>query len=175
MKKGVIALLIAALMCLAGCTDFTPDNNISKNQDDNKTTDITSYSTPSLAITPEIVYNLEEVYTKFGTDLPVPSYMSEGYVFQYAIHYGEPDNRTSLIYNSTNGDEIRITQVPLPANPCPEPVPGEITEVVINGTTGNFTAGETKNKLQWCDEQYSYCLTGMIGEDEMVTVASSIG
>lgn len=171
MEKGAITLLIVTLVCLAGCTDFAPDNNISENG----STNITSYPAPSFAITPEIVYNLEEAYTKFGVDLPVPSDMPEGYVFQYAIHYGKPDNRTSLIYGHKNGDEIHITRVYLPGNPCPEPVTGEITEVLIDGKMGNFTSGETKNKLQWCNEQYSYCLVGMMGKDEMVTVASSIG
>ena len=162
MEKIVITILIVAAICSAGCTDLMQDNETS------------DYPTPSPAITPLIVYNLEEAYTKFGEDLPVPSYLPEGYLFLYATHYGRPDNRTSLIYGHENGDEIHITQVPLRGDPCLEAVAVETTEVMVNGTPGNLTSGETENTLRWCSEEYSYHITSVAGEDEMLRMAASI-
>jgi len=158
-EKTVITLLIVAAVISAGCTDLMQNN------------ETPGYPAPSPAITPLIVYNLEEAYTKFGEDLPVPSYLPEGYLFEYALHYDRPDNRTSLIYGHENRDEIHITQAPLQGDPCPGAVAGETREVMVNGTPGNFTSGETENTLRWCSEEYSYCISGVAGEDEMLRMA----
>ena len=129
--------------------------------------EMTGQITPLFAETPE------QARDWFGEDLPVPSYLPDGYLFLYALHYGGPENRTSLIYGHEDGDEIHITQAPLRGRPCLEAVAGEATEVMVNGTPSNLTFGETENTLRWCSEEYSYCITGVVEEDEMLRMAAS--
>jgi len=134
----------------------------------------TGPTAPSLAITPVIVYTLEEAHEKFGMDLPIPSYLPDGYSFSYALQYGEPDNRTSLIY--TKGEEeLRITQTPIPGNPCPGRKTAGSVGVTINGINGTFTSGDGENVLRWNNGHYAYCLSGSMQEvDVMVAIAASV-
>jgi len=128
---------------------------------------------PPLAITPVIVYTLKEAHEKFGMDLPAPSYLPDGYSFSYALQYGEPDNRTSLIY-AKGKDEFHITQVPVPGNPCPGLKTTGSVGVTIDGTDGTFTPGDGENVLRWNDSHYAYCLSGTQEMNEMAAIAASV-
>jgi len=145
----------------------------SETNGDNISIDTTTFPTPPSAITPDVAYTLEEAYKKFGSDLPVPSYLPEGYAFQYALYYGEPDGRTSLIYEKGD-EELRITQLSPPDKPCPGALTGEAVKVTIDGIEGTFISDDGKNQLQWSNENFSYWLTAMLDKDEMVKVAFSI-
>jgi hypothetical protein len=174
MNTKLLALVIIATLIVAGCIDFQEDTKTTSNNDGNESIGITTYPTsPPLAITPAIAYSLEEAREKFGVNLPVPSYLPPGYNFQYALQYGEPDNRVSLVYGKGN-DELSITRVPGPGNPCPWQETGSPECVTFNGTNGTFTSTEGDNVLGWAGEQYSYCLVGTLERDEMVKIAASI-
>ncbi|MDK2890243.1 MAG: hypothetical protein PWR21_875 [Methanoculleus sp.] len=170
---ATFVLLVVGLIA-AGCLDYgegssKPDSG-SNGSIIGPTADPTA---PPLAITPVIVYTLKEAHGKFGTDLPVPSYLPDGYSFSYALQYGEPDNRISLIY-AKEGDELRITQVPVPGNPCPGQKTTGSVGVTIDGTNGTFTPGGGENVLRWNDSRYAYCLSGTHETDEMVAIAASV-
>jgi hypothetical protein len=166
-------LLVVGLIA-AGCLDCEEESpELDSGSNGSIIGPTTDPTAPSLAITPVIVYTLKEAHEKFGTDLPVPSYLPDGYSFSYALQYGEPDNRISLIYTKGE-DELRITQVPVPGNPCPGQKTTGSVGVTIDGTNGTFTPGDGENVLRWNDSRYAYCLSGTQEKDEMVAIAASV-
>jgi len=167
------ALLVVGLIA-AGCLDCEEESPELDSGSNGSTIDPTTDPTaPPLAITPVIVYALKEAHEKFGTDLPVPSYLPDGYSFSYALQYGEPDNRTSLIY-AKGEDELRITQVPVPGNPGTGQKTTGSVGVTIDGTDGTFTPGDGENVLRWNDSHYAYCLSGTQEMNEMAAIAASV-
>ncbi len=123
--------------------------------------------TPLRASTPE------QAQDRFGSYIRIPAYVPEGYTFQYALFYGKAEGQTSQVY--TRGNEgFRIRVIFPPDKPCPELLTGNATQVAIDGTTGTYVVGEGENQLRWHDENFSYCITGLLSKEEMVKVAASM-
>ncbi|MEA2034061.1 MAG: outer membrane lipoprotein-sorting protein [Euryarchaeota archaeon] len=131
------------------------------------TPEMTGRITPLRAETPD------QAKKRFGSYIRIPAYVPKGYVFQYALFYGKEAGQTSQIY-TLGDDELCITEISPPDKPCPGLLTGEAMQVTIDGTEGMYIASEGKNQLQWCDENFSYCIIGTLGKDEMVMVAASI-
>lgn len=175
-KLTPIALVLLVVgSTVAGCLEYSEEALKPDSGSNGSTISPTTGPTaPSLAITPVIVYTLKEAHEMFGTDFPVPSYLPDGYSFSHALQYGAPDNRTSLIYTKGE-DELRITQTPIPGNPCPGRKTTDSVGVTINGINGTFTSGDRENVLRWNNRYYAYCLSGGMQEvDVMVAIAASV-
>jgi len=150
-------LLLGCLLAAAGCTGTEP-----------------------AAVTPEYAGTLAEAREAFGSAIPVPSYLPEGYVFENATR--SSDGSVTLTYSSTAGD-LRITRLSSPDAPCPGPTVAGNEEWIVLGDgiegrlvyEGDDHSGSSLWLLRWEWNDASFCMTGQLPAGEITKVAASIG
>ncbi|MCK8518414.1 DUF4367 domain-containing protein [Methanoculleus sp. 7T] len=150
-------LLLCCLLAAAGCIGTEP-----------------------AVVTPEYAGTLDEAREVFGSDIPAPSYLPEGYVFANATR--SPDGSVTLTYNSTAGD-LLVTRLSSPDAPCPGPtVAGNEKRIVQgNGIEGRLVyEGDDPSEgslwlLRWNWNDAPFCMTGRLPAGEITKVAASIG
>ncbi|MDD3932648.1 hypothetical protein [Methanoculleus sp. UBA303] len=150
-------ILLCCFIAAAGCTGTEP-----------------------AAVTPEYAGTLDEAREVFGPDIPVPSYLPEGYVFANATC--SSDGSVTLIYTSTAGD-LRVTRLSSPDAPCPGPTVAGNEKRIVQGDgiegrlvyEGDDPSDGSLWLLRWNWNDASFCMTGRLPAGEITKVAASIG
>ena len=116
---------------------------------------------------------LEEARANLSFDVKTPSYLPDGYEFDYAMVFGEERNRVSLGY-SNGSERLHLGECVSDAVDQPESMMGEPEVVSINGNDGEFMSMFGINTLRWSADGIDYSLSSAIEKDELANVAESI-
>ena len=128
---------------------------------------------------PEYATTLAEAREIFGPDIPEPSYLPEGYVFENATR--SPDGSVTLTYTGAAGD-LRITRLSSADAPCPGPTVAGDKEWIAqgDGILGQLVFDNDDRsegspwRLRWDWNDESFCMTGSLPWGEITKVAASV-
>ena len=126
---------------------------------------------PTAAITPLFLSSIDGA-RRCGAEMP--SYLPEGYAFADGVHL--PGGYTVLRFTDGSNDLEVDERLHDPYREeavlagTPEPV------LLTDGREAEYVSADGKDQLRWLDAGYSYRITGgMLGKDELVRVAESVG
>ncbi|MFA5332243.1 MAG: DUF4367 domain-containing protein [Methanoregula sp.] len=117
------------------------------------------------------LFSLDAAYNVMGNDLVIPGYIPEGFAYAGGYQMGDGTLQLSLVKNK---ESISYIDSPVVGRPHGEVIDGTVTEIPVNGTTGEFRQGKDRNQLEWIRAGHAYSLTGKQDREELVRMAESL-
>jgi outer membrane lipoprotein-sorting protein len=120
---------------------------------------------------------LEGARSNLTFDPKTPSYLPDGYEFDYAMLLGDlyGSEQEILLLEYTNGSGIlHIRECVSDGSDQLKPAMGEPEIVEINGIDGEFMSLFGRNSVWWRADDIEYSLSGEFEKNELVKVAESL-
>ncbi len=126
---------------------------------------------PTAAITPLFLSSIDGA-RRCGAEMP--SYLPEGYAFADGVHL--PGGYTTLRFTNGTG-ELEVVKRLYDPYRKEKVLPGTPETVTLaDGREAEYVSTDGRDQIRWRDAEYSHQITaGMLGKDELVRVAESVG